>query len=368
MIDVNVMRDAAIQFHGLQEADNRYTLYYDETNNIRKLHIRPQGLNVRQPACFVLGGVAHTGTARSFDIEGLRSSLKIQVNTKEMKLKHLGRGPFLDLLKSRKLSTFLDWLEYEGLFAHFQVLDVMYWSLVDIIDSIVSELDQPVLMAMSADLKNGLYTALRADLRHTVSILNAYDYPDVCRGRLHAFIEELLSLVANCREQMEPMSYQMLKGVLELSKTMDSLPFLEGEVPRVLIDGFSDFYINRICLFKFATHVLDVEEVVQDHLSRQQLVDAGEPFENYEFVDSTAHEGIQVADVLVGLLGKAFTYVNRTDVNNIVSDRSNLNDIQKTNLSKLSAVLDRSISENAAFAQYIISGTDHDRAYVLFEQ
>lgn len=368
MIDVNVMRDTAIHFNGLQGADNRYTLYYDETNNIRKLHIRPEGLNVRHPECFVLGGVAHTGTARSFDIEGLRSSLNIQENAKEMKLKHLGKGPFLDLLKSRKLSTFLDWLEHEGLFAHFQVLDVMYWSFVDIIDSIVTELDQPVLTAMSPNLKNDLYTVLRNDLGHTISILNAYDYPDVGRERRHAFIGELLSLIAACREQMEPMTYQMLKGVLEISKTIDSLPYLENEEPRVLIDGFSDFYINRICLFKFATHVLDVEEVVQDRLSRQQFVDAGEPFENYQFVDSTAHEGIQVADVLVGLLGKTFTYVNQTAVNDIVSDRSNLNDDQQTNLSNLAALLDRSISENAAFAQYIISITDQHRACCLFDQ
>ncbi|MCK0122558.1 DUF3800 domain-containing protein [Loktanella sp. F6476L] len=366
MIDVNAMRDLAIQFNGLQRADECYTLYYDETNNIRKLHMRPEGLNVRQLECFVLGGIGHAGPAISFDVEGLRSSLRIQENANEIKLKHLGKGSFLDLLKSRKISTFLDWVESEGLFVHFQVFDVMYWSIVDIIDSIVTELDQPMLMAMSPNLKNDLYSALRNDLDHTVSILNAHDYPDVGRGRRHAFIGELMSLVAAHREQMEPFGYQMLKGVLEMSKTITSLPYLENEEPRVLVDGFSDFYINRICLFKFSSHVLDVEELVQDRLSRQQFVDAGAPFKNYQFVDSTEHVGIQVADVVVGLLGKAFTYVNRTEVGDIVSDRSTMNDIQKTNLSRLSELIDRSIAENAAFAQYIISGTDQVRAQNLF--
>ena len=120
MIDVNEMREADIQLHGLQRANERYTLYYDETNNIRKLHIRPEGLNIRQPKCFVLGGVVHTGTTKSFDIDGLRSSLKIQENANEIKLKHLGKGSFLDLLKSQKLSAFLDWLDSEGLFVHFR--------------------------------------------------------------------------------------------------------------------------------------------------------------------------------------------------------------------------------------------------------
>ena len=366
MIDINEMRDVAIQFNGLEGADKRYTLYYDETNNIRKLHIKPEGLNVRRPECFVLGGVAHSGAAKSFDIEGLRSSLNVQKNADEIKLKHLGKGSFLDLLKSRKLSEFLDWLESEGLLLHFQVLDVMYWSFVDIIDSIVTELDQPMLVAMSPNLKNDLYSALRSDLDHTVSILNAYDYPDVGRDRRQAFIGELISFIMAYREQMEPVGYQMLKGVLEMSRTIDSLPYLEDEDPRILIDGFSNFYINRICLFKYSSHVLDVEEVVQDRLSRQQFVDAGVPFKNYQFVDSTAHGGIQLSDVVVGLLGKAFSYINQTELSDILDDLSSMNDIQNSNLSKLSQLMDRSIAENAAFAQYIISGTDQVRAQNLF--
>ena len=242
----------------------------------------------------------------------------------------------------------------------------MYWSFVDIIDSIVTDLNQPCLIDISPNLKNDLYSALRHNLDHTVSILNFYDYPDVGRDRRHAFIDELISLIAACGEQMEPFGYQMLKGVLEMSKTIDSLPYLEDENPGVLIDGFSEFYIHRICLFKFSSHVLDVEEVVQDHLSQQQFVDAGEPFRNYQFVDSTAHEGIQAADVVIGLLGKAFTYVNQTEVGDIVSDRSTMNGIQKTNLSKISELMDRSIAENAAFAHYIISRTDQIRAQNLF--
>jgi len=366
MIDINEMRDVAIRFNGLEGADKRYTLYYDETNNIRKLHIKPEGLNVRRPECFVLGGVAHSGAPKPFDIERLRSFANIQENADEIKLKHLGKGSFLDLLKSRKLSKYLDWLESEGLFVHFQVLDLMYWSFVDIIDSIVTELDQPMLIAMSPNLKNDLYSTLRSDLDHTVSILTAYDYPDVGRDRRHAFIGELISLILAHREQMEPFGYQMLKGVLEMSMAIGSLPYLEDKDPRVLIDGFSDFYINRICLFKYSSHVFDVEEVVQDRLSRQQFVDAGVQFKNYQFVDSKALEGIQLSDIVVGLLGKAFSYINQTEVGDIVADLSSINDIQNSNLSKLSQLMGRSISENAAFAQYVICGTDQVRAQKLF--
>lgn len=56
MIDVNEMREPDIGLYGLTGADDVYTIYYDETNNIRRLHVRPDGLNVKEPACFVLAG------------------------------------------------------------------------------------------------------------------------------------------------------------------------------------------------------------------------------------------------------------------------------------------------------------------------
>ena len=38
-IDVNEVRDPLIAFNGLTRADDVYTFYYDETNNIRRLHV-----------------------------------------------------------------------------------------------------------------------------------------------------------------------------------------------------------------------------------------------------------------------------------------------------------------------------------------
>jgi hypothetical protein len=38
-MDVNQMRAPDIALHQLTRADSIYTLYYDETNNIRRLHI-----------------------------------------------------------------------------------------------------------------------------------------------------------------------------------------------------------------------------------------------------------------------------------------------------------------------------------------
>ena len=45
-MDIDAMRDMEIQFHRIRNADAAYTLYYDETNNARKLNVTEAGLNV----------------------------------------------------------------------------------------------------------------------------------------------------------------------------------------------------------------------------------------------------------------------------------------------------------------------------------
>jgi hypothetical protein len=44
MNDVNALRDPEIAMYGLDTADEIYTFYYDETNNIRRLHVTPKPL------------------------------------------------------------------------------------------------------------------------------------------------------------------------------------------------------------------------------------------------------------------------------------------------------------------------------------
>jgi hypothetical protein len=60
IIDVNELREQSILMHRLQNIDDVYTFYYDETNNMRALKVTENGLNIgEQPICFTLGGVLH---------------------------------------------------------------------------------------------------------------------------------------------------------------------------------------------------------------------------------------------------------------------------------------------------------------------
>jgi Protein of unknown function (DUF3800) len=366
-IDINELRDTAIALHSLDKADEVYTLYHDETNNIRRLHITANGLNVREPGCFVLGGIAHKGVARDLGFDRLRSGLKLQKTVTELKLKHIGNGDFPDLLASGRLATLLNWITENGLFIHFHALDVLYWSIVDIIDSIVTDARAVRLMMMARDLKNDLYRILRHDMDGTVNLFKRYSYPNVGPKRRSAFVAELLDVLQARSALLPDFNYRMLKGVLEMGRNAASLPYLENEDPDVLIAEFSNFYLQRIFLFNNSAHILDVEVSIEARLRNITFTDRGRPFNNYRFVDSTAEPGIQVADTVAGLLGKAFTFIIRNTAGELRDALSRLSPAQAGNLAFLRQLLNRSIAENPAFADFVLSYDDRDKACLLLD-
>ncbi|MCK1397601.1 hypothetical protein IVB45_37280 (plasmid) [Bradyrhizobium sp. 4] len=118
MIEVNELRKFDIALNELTGADATYTMYYDETNNIRRLHTRADGLNVREPKYFVIAGIAYRGPPRELNIDDLRQRCRIQKTTKDIKLEHIAKGDFLQLLAAQKLESFLRWVIEKGFAVH----------------------------------------------------------------------------------------------------------------------------------------------------------------------------------------------------------------------------------------------------------
>lgn len=361
MIDVNQLRGPVLALNVLPNVDAAYTLHYDETNNIRRLHLTPGGLNVRAPQCFVLGGIAHRGPAPELQLETLRSILRLQKSARELKLEHLGKGDFLGLLEAPKVGSLLGWLVGQELFAHYQVLDPLYWSIVDVIDSIITEEGSVQLMMIAPMLKSDLYALLRDEVDHTAALLGRYEYPNVGRARRVAFLGELRDLLEARRATLPDFNFQMLKGLLQIGIALDALPYLEDETPNVLIDGFGDFYLHRLALFKNATHILDIETTIQTYLAGLDLTDGDRPLRNFSFVDSRDEPWVQISDALAGLLGKFFSYVNRTPAEDLQMARSRMSDRQQRTFAALTVLIDRSIQECPAFAHYVVSAEDQRR-------
>ncbi|MBB6244113.1 DUF3800 domain-containing protein [Rhodanobacter sp. MP1X3] len=333
-LDVNDIQATILYGNPLRGVDGTYTFYHDETNNIRKLLLTETGLNNPEPKSFVLGGVVYRPSVVP-DWTALLRSLKLQTTIKELKLKHLGKGDFLDLLSSKKLPTFLKWLTQRNIHVHFSVVDVVYWSVVDIIDSILVNRLDDARVVHAREYKNFLYRVLKRDLAATSALLFSADYPDVAPGATRAFIERLVDVVKSSGPVLSAEEAARLIELLQDSMDDAVLEFIQDEERHVLISGFDGFYRHVICLFKDSRHFLDKEDVVAERLTNVPLKDSGVPYTGYTFLDSKADPGIQVADVVTGLLGKYWTYINTVDYDTMVADMKGLNAAQRTTVATL---------------------------------
>ena len=360
-MDVDWLRDAQIRLYQLSRADTRYTFYHDETNNIRKLHIDAKGLNVAELKVFVLGGVVHEGEPHTIDIRPLREAMRIQQSAHEIKLEHVANGMFLDLLRSTKLTTFLRWLTDNGLMIHYHDLDPLYWSIVDIVDSILSRTNNPMLFQYHALLKSDLAAVLRNNLDATIVLFHRYGYPGLAPEARKPFLNDLLEILEQSSADLPEFNTYMLKGVLQSGRGLENLAFIEDNPPNLLIDNFSISYINRIAIFKYSSHILDMEKSIQDRFMKTALTSGDVPVTNYRFADSKLEAGIQLADIIVGVLGKMHTYFTETPREEVAEARSSLTGTSLENAELLRDLISTSHDANIAFLNHVASVHDTDK-------
>ncbi|MGX6571887.1 hypothetical protein ACWM58_01315 [Klebsiella quasipneumoniae] len=125
--------------------NKKYTFYYDESNNVRKLALSDKidGYNIEHDEDkysslnFVLGGVAHLNDSSTADFDALKKSIMLQPTAKEIKRDHVATGDFIFMLNSRKLKGLFEWLLQSDLYVQYFNLNMEYWAYLDIIEDCV---------------------------------------------------------------------------------------------------------------------------------------------------------------------------------------------------------------------------------------
>jgi hypothetical protein len=335
--------------------DGAYTFYYDETNNIKKFYVRENDFNYTFTANFVLGGLVHLGQAPN--VQPLIDSFKLQKTATEVKFEHIARGQFLDCLKSEKLKLFLQFLKDNDLYVHYLSLNILYWSLVDIVDSAIvsSEAAQQLGPQFSSHLKNDLYKLSRLEIDAVIDLFYIYEYPNIKSDSVLPFIEELTSLFDGYIDTHEyHFGLESLRQILKEAKKKGSLPFIQDEDDYILKD-LSHFYLRPIYLFKNSTHIFDNEDSISETLKDYKILDGEDEIKNYTFVDSKSEQLIQMSDIFVGLIGKLTSYLNTSSREKIDNDFQTLTATQQANIDLLIDVIDKSHNKNIGFLYNIDS-------------
>lgn len=358
-MNVDQLRELNITLNGLVNLDRVYTFYYDETNNTRVLYIGETGFNAPELKVFVLGGVAHSGVEKPLDITTLRQQLRMQPNATEIKFKHIAYGEFVDIIQSTKLRVFLTWLQQSDLLIHYHDLDPLYWSVVDIIDSIIIEI--PQLFPATMALKSELNKLIRSNLVETVSIFKRYNYPGLKAEDRKPFIQSFLDMLEHHSSDLT-----FLKGVLEMARDLPNLEYIEGFEPGQLMDSFIASYVSRIGLFLNANHILDSETYIEERLGEDIPTSKGKALTNYRFSDSKHEVGIQLSDIVVGLMGKVYTFCQQSSWDEIKALKAELNQCGLDNLKLIKDLTDKSDKENRAFLHHVASMDDLRKQDFLF--
>lgn len=337
--------------------DEEYAFFYDETNNIRKFWIRDDGFN-EQPKNFVLGGIVHKKSEPLNGLNELVKSLHIQKSAKEIKFNQLATGSYLGMLNSKKIRMLLEWLIANGVFIHYSNFNILYWSLVDIVDSLWGEPELHQYMEYVVHIKSELYNLANADLDRLVPILKKYRFPNVQRNASSAFMAEFSGLLESVSKKPQSDISKLVIYMLRKAENLPELPFIVDNEDDVLIDSFCHQFLRPLYMYPTSLHTFDNETEVQEALENTQVKYKGR-FVDYSFVDSRDCIETQLSDGICGLLGSHFNFLEEHSVEELIEIKKNINPVQRQTLSLLRKLIDISDAQSNGF-MHRVSPVDSD--------
>ncbi len=347
--------------------DEEYAFFYDETNNIRKFWIRDVGFN-EQPKNFVLGGIVHKKSEPLTGLDDLVKSLHIQKSAKEIKFNQLATGSYLGVLNSKKIKTLLEWLIAKEVFIHYSNFNILYWSLVDIVDSLWDEPELREYMPYVMHIKSELFNLANTDLDRLVPILKRYRFPNVQRNASAAFMTEFSDLLESVSKKPQSDISELVIYMVRKAANLPELPFIMDNEDDVLIDSFDSQFLRPLYIYPTSSHTFDNETEVQEALGNTQVEYKGR-FVEYSFVDSQDCIEIQLSDGICGLLGNHFNFLEEHSIKELIEIKKKLNPVQRQTLSLLKKLIDISDAQSNGFMHRITPmGSDFKNGYFLHDR
>ncbi len=336
---------------------NHYTMYYDESNNCLKFKFKDAAgdLNVDYTEDYVLAGIAFEGTEPPLDIDTVFSKLQLQKSIVDVKQKHLigkvpeGTHKFLHALNSAKVESVLtDMLSVDNLYIHWSAINLLYYSRVDIVDSVLS------VSVYHNEIKNVLFKYAQRDEDYILPLLARYNYPNIDPGKIKEYCVAMVNWIEGIASDDidDEFLLEFLRQELKASGRKEDIPFLIDNEDHILIDGFAADYMSRMGIFQGSTHVFDEISEVQEVLESTPI-DGEFLFYRAAFRFEKSHDSkwLQLCDIVAGIMASFFTFANRVTVEECILIFGMINAQQKRNLILLHRLMKKSTDKNMFFTQ-----------------
>lgn len=328
----------------------KYVFYYDESNNCRKFWVddSKQQFNTDHTADFVLAGLVRKEEEKvEASLETFRKPLKLQANVEEIKFKNLyAKGDFLQCVKERQLFETLSWIDKSPFYIHYTNVNNLFYTLVEIFDSIVKPDEISEFGYDYFKMKSVFYYMFKGKADALQILMFKYKYPNIQREDVEAFCNDLLFLLGSRREMKEEEKF--LAGMLARAAESDELVFLHDNDDYVMQENYAEFYADPIRKYQKSRHIFDEETTVQD-IVKKQIAMGENMADNFKFVKSETNIFVQLSDVVAGILGKLFKYINSTSVNQRRRDVEGLTKLQVENILLIDKLRMEADRENPGF-------------------
>lgn len=395
-------KGSATQRQNIAAFKKTHFFFFDETNNFRKLYLskKTNHFNSKDNP-FVLGGVVVKDSHENIvpKLAELQQVIKMQPTQNEIKFRHLAKGDFNSILKSRKLLDFFKWLNKSNFFIHYSTFESLFWMLLDIIDSqpaleiYLNQNPRPVKNDFypMQSLKKLLYDAVDNQEAFFFTKMIELKYPNILE-RKNDFLEVMNQIVAQHRKNLKENTedYELSKILSLIFKTFketsdhDGLIFLEGQPDHLIISNLSNFYFLQLDKYKNlpaiknSFFVFDEEKTIQSELdillgtqekSGETNYSITEIRKNSCFIESKDNIFIQISDVIVGFIGKFFNFCISKKQSELEVWFSMLNDSQKEVLRLYFLIEQKSGAECTEFLQRVVPRTVlDDKVYWIYSQ
>ncbi|MUK62710.1 hypothetical protein GNP81_16410 [Aliivibrio fischeri] len=377
----------------LESTKNKYSLYYDESNNIRKLLLSGAEYNIdndpsqESSSIFVLGGIALNDQSKEIDFIDLKNKLYLPKKTVELKFaqmvkiraKYTPIEAFKYALGSKKFKTLFEFFLEKNVYIHYEMINTVYWSFLDIIEDLVLCTDDINDYSEQFIYKDCLYRLIKLDKENFLALMTSFDYPRIEKKHSLRFLESLHELILNNiakkfsnnesdldSKMLFKLGYLVYKCIHLFSEKVDFELVFQFE-KNVLIDDFSLFYMNRLKMFPNSKHILDNEEKVEEMIQKIRVHDSEIDNIDFVFVESEEEDNylVQISDVTSGFIKLFFNFLEYASIEDVNRFIASLNPLQKQTMSLFKDLLDKSIEECHIFLHRVVVPIDEHKASIL---
>lgn len=357
----------------LPTSDNMYTIYYDESNNVRKLHLTGEKFNVdndpnqKSTPNFIIAGVALSNKSTQINSSELKGLLQLQNQENELKFaqmvkikaKHNPTEALTFALRSKRFNTLFKYLHSHNVLIQYFALNTVHWAFLDIVEDMVYCTGDMYDIANQFHYKDSLYKLIQLEKASFLSLMTKFNYPNIEKENSLSFLTEFKELLITtydglpkdsdseeAREMLARLDFLLNKCITVHSENIE-MGLVYSPEKNILINDFSMFYINRLKMFPSSTHFLDNEFEIEQKIELQCKTDNVLNKIDFSFVDSKDPQSflIQISDVISGFVRLYFDFLEYIPVADVNPFIDNLDSNEKDTLLSFKTLIDSTVEE-----------------------